>query len=469
MSRVVSMKSLKTSFSLVSNVAAQFRALGGRSVLITFQSQEVRDDLIKHPWMERWFEGVKPWSGEPASVERFVRLSCQGVPLNGWNATTFKQIGEIWGSFVSVEEATLKDLSFANGKVLITTKEVRKIESWIQLDVQGVQYDVRIVEDFSFSSPDDVEGCTPTMFEDLKPREKISVVESIGSSSGEKEDEDDDVEAPKRDPPRERERGSGSMGQDNIGVVAGLHGMDKDFAGVLDAKADEHLMPKAVVVQMASEGFESFVRDSVGLEVVEGLGRMSNGPEIQELGQEAEDSGRMVGHDNVGYTSVIRGNELGRESPGVVPDSLSPSQVLVVHLGDNQMEGDTDLIRDDLRGVEAIEREEGGLLVPRSPQVPQINLVVDLNNPACRKRRRRQRSNLLSLCEGELSGNSVNPAASQGEPIQRNALIFSEVQATMAIGGKLNIHFNSDDEIFLRKMIEIETQENALMPERARP
>ncbi|KAG5553592.1 hypothetical protein RHGRI_011472 [Rhododendron griersonianum] len=81
MHRVVPLMTLKVSFGLETDKVAQFRALGGRSVLITFQSQEVRDELIKGPWMKRWFEVVKPWSGEPVSHERFVWLGCQGLPL----------------------------------------------------------------------------------------------------------------------------------------------------------------------------------------------------------------------------------------------------------------------------------------------------------------------------------------------------------------------------------------------------
>ncbi|KAI8534949.1 hypothetical protein RHMOL_Rhmol10G0136600 [Rhododendron molle] len=77
MNRIASMRTLKVSFSLETDMVAQFRALGGRSILITFQSQEVRDKLIKGPWMKRWFSEVKPWRNEPASLERFVWLSCQ--------------------------------------------------------------------------------------------------------------------------------------------------------------------------------------------------------------------------------------------------------------------------------------------------------------------------------------------------------------------------------------------------------
>lgn len=46
---------------------------------------------------------------EPASHERFVWLACFGIPFNEWNATTFKQIGELWGFFIKMDEETLRD------------------------------------------------------------------------------------------------------------------------------------------------------------------------------------------------------------------------------------------------------------------------------------------------------------------------------------------------------------------------
>lgn len=106
MHNVVSMQSLKASFKVETGVEAHFRAMGGRSVLITFQSPEARDSLIKVLWMNRWFDFVLPWTNEATSLERFVWLNCQGMPLNAWSTNTFKQIGEIWGYYISMEEET---------------------------------------------------------------------------------------------------------------------------------------------------------------------------------------------------------------------------------------------------------------------------------------------------------------------------------------------------------------------------
>lgn len=156
MNRVVSLKFLKGSFNKAFGKDVQFQAMGGRHVLITFPNIEVRDVLIKDPWMAQWFTLVKPWQGEPASIERFVWLSCYGMPLNSWNAESFKNIGEIWGYFIRVDDETLKDFSFTKGKVLIATEEQSRIQRWIRLDVGGLRYDVLVKEESSCANPDEL-------------------------------------------------------------------------------------------------------------------------------------------------------------------------------------------------------------------------------------------------------------------------------------------------------------------------
>lgn len=157
LNRVVPLSTLQVSFSMNTNRVAHFRSMGGRAVLITFQNSEVRDEMINEPWMKLWFENVKPWTGEPACLERFVWLSCKGVPLSAWNISTFKRIAECWGSYILVDDQTLRDGSFAEGKVLIVTEELHRIDKWINIRVGALSYDVKIMELSSVNSPDEVE------------------------------------------------------------------------------------------------------------------------------------------------------------------------------------------------------------------------------------------------------------------------------------------------------------------------
>ncbi|KAI8569461.1 hypothetical protein RHMOL_Rhmol02G0281300 [Rhododendron molle] len=266
MRRVVPLLTLRASCELEMDKSAQFRALGGRSVLVTFQSQEARDVFIKDPWMERWFEVVKPWSGEPASHERFAWLGCQGIPLNAWDNTTFHRIGEIWGHFVSVHEETLRSLCFAQGKILIATEEKSKIEQWIQLVVQGVKYDVLVKEISSFVNPDEAEIPRPMILAAPRPTPKSQ--EKVGNGSGAKGavEEDDDVETISKGPANEK-GGVGEGAGVSVSDSAIAYGKEKTEARVGGPKqpaAGEHLMFDERGIQSHSEDFESLVEESVG-------------------------------------------------------------------------------------------------------------------------------------------------------------------------------------------------------------
>lgn len=206
MNKVVPLSMLKLSFSKEYTEEVQFRALGGIYVLITFQNSVERDALIKGPWMERWFDRVKPWQGESASLKRFVWLSCSGVPLNSWNAETFKRIREVWRHFILLDEETLKDLSFAKGKILIATVETSRIEEWIRMEVQGVWYDVLVNEESSFVYPEEVgKWVLPMQKADgvHTNMEKTLVEGGWNPVSEEKGVEDDDVESHFQSPTNE--------------------------------------------------------------------------------------------------------------------------------------------------------------------------------------------------------------------------------------------------------------------------
>lgn len=90
---------------------------------------------------------MKPWNGEAAGKERFVWLSCTGVPLNAWDTQTFKKIGEIWGIFMELDESSLKLLSIDKGLILIATSKPHKIVDKIQLEINYHKYVVDIIEE----------------------------------------------------------------------------------------------------------------------------------------------------------------------------------------------------------------------------------------------------------------------------------------------------------------------------------
>lgn len=101
-------------------------------------------------------------------------------------------------------------------------------------------------------------------------------------------------------------------------------------------------------------------------------------------------------------------------------------------------------------------------------QAPRINLMVDLRDADCRRRRRRQISNLLTLHEVEENSQEVAPNSTDSEvyPIQSDSPVKREVLATMAVGETLGIKFKPNSTTALRTMIEVEVREYSLGLER---
>lgn len=97
--------------------------------------------------------------------------------------------------------------------------------------------------------------------------------------------------------------------------------------------------------------------------------------------------------------------------------------------------------------------------------------MVDLNKAGCRRRRRRHLTNLVHLREvvdqnSELMGHLSSSSSSSGETLQSNSIMHREISASMAVGAELGILFRPNDDVILRTMIEIETQEYSHMLER---
>lgn len=116
----------------------QIRAMGGRSILLTFSDTIARDEILNDSLMNRWFLNVHPWMGDAASHERFAWLRCIGMPLEAWHLDSFKRIGELWGHFMAIDDATLSCSSFDIGRLLIATTADAKIDVWIQVELKCV-------------------------------------------------------------------------------------------------------------------------------------------------------------------------------------------------------------------------------------------------------------------------------------------------------------------------------------------
>ncbi|KAI8527296.1 hypothetical protein RHMOL_Rhmol12G0064100 [Rhododendron molle] len=179
--KLISIEELKAQMARMGVDNIMVRAMGGRSVILTCNNKEEMENLIKVNCLQRWFSEVKPWEGQATCIERFVWLCCYGFPLNGWSNNSFKAIGELWGTFICTDESTLRLTSFAMAKVLVATSVFDEIDEWINIQIEGKNYRVKVMED-----PCD----QPFKAEKQIPRD--SLVSSQQQEDGDSKDEEDD-------------------------------------------------------------------------------------------------------------------------------------------------------------------------------------------------------------------------------------------------------------------------------------
>lgn len=140
MRRLISTNDLKAALKKEKVENEEVKEIRGRFIIITFSNVEARDEVVRQKWLLEWFDEVKPWNGEQARDERFVWLACFGMPPSAWCVPTFEEIGSRWGQLIDVDEITLREESYAKGRILIATKQSMKIEENIQLILRGRRF-----------------------------------------------------------------------------------------------------------------------------------------------------------------------------------------------------------------------------------------------------------------------------------------------------------------------------------------
>ncbi|GFS40280.1 hypothetical protein Acr_00g0067550 [Actinidia rufa] len=127
------------------------RHMGGDMVVLTFKDLEERDSMFnkgKMAWLKEWFVESSEWENTKSNpCSRLVWLNCYGIPLHLWNLQTFSEIGKIWGEVIMLADDTMKNLSFAVGKVLISTTVMDSINKVVELENNGRISQIRVMEE----------------------------------------------------------------------------------------------------------------------------------------------------------------------------------------------------------------------------------------------------------------------------------------------------------------------------------
>ncbi|KAL7211551.1 hypothetical protein ACSBR2_014418 [Camellia fascicularis] len=98
-------------------------------------AQELKEELKIKGVGEVLF--ITKWNASlKLDQERWVWLSCYGIPLNLWSSSTLKKIGSMWGEVVSFEGDVSNPASFKS-EVKVATKSMELINKVITWSVKG--------------------------------------------------------------------------------------------------------------------------------------------------------------------------------------------------------------------------------------------------------------------------------------------------------------------------------------------
>ncbi|GLT47665.1 hypothetical protein SLA2020_213410 [Shorea laevis] len=142
-------RNLQEKFYMEGYFSCQFRAMGGKMVLLDCEDKEELKNLVElgATWLGQWFQEVRPWTPKMVSKERFVWMRCQGVPLNAWEYDFFAKMSCSWGKLICLDNNTSKKKRFDVARFLISTPIMNTISVMRQVKVNGILYNIKFTEE----------------------------------------------------------------------------------------------------------------------------------------------------------------------------------------------------------------------------------------------------------------------------------------------------------------------------------
>ena len=94
--------------------------MGGSMVLLSFKSKEEMLGMLEDGkvWLSEWFFWVKPWCPKLVSYDKFVWLKLENLPLHAWCYEFFRNLGNRLGTFISVDDSTMRKRRLDTARVL---------------------------------------------------------------------------------------------------------------------------------------------------------------------------------------------------------------------------------------------------------------------------------------------------------------------------------------------------------------
>ncbi|XP_058765384.1 uncharacterized protein LOC131638856 [Vicia villosa] len=122
-------------------------------------------------WWKSWFVGMSKWSEEVVDVSRAAWIRVFGIPCLGWNSAVFSSVGNRFGKFISVDEATASGRQFEVTRIQVCIDFNSTIPKSVDLQLDGKVFKlVLLVEhQFAFHS-----SCYPIPLDESVSSESIN-------------------------------------------------------------------------------------------------------------------------------------------------------------------------------------------------------------------------------------------------------------------------------------------------------
>ncbi|GJW41704.1 RNA-directed DNA polymerase, eukaryota [Tanacetum coccineum] len=117
--------------------------LGGLWVMLEFEKEESKLNLLSHTGANSWFQTLQEVAQDFVSEERIAWIDIEGVPLHAWSFETFFRIGKKWGEMLNIEDTPVA--SFGRKRVCILTKNPVSILESLKIHV-GLWYQERTIK-----------------------------------------------------------------------------------------------------------------------------------------------------------------------------------------------------------------------------------------------------------------------------------------------------------------------------------
>ncbi|KAK8684000.1 hypothetical protein V6N13_040038 [Hibiscus sabdariffa] len=122
--------------------------MDGRFFLLEVEDKRLYSSLKDSGWsyLKEVFYEVQPWTETFRVPKRVTWIELIGILLHCWNHNTFKNIAELWGEMLALGENAFYSFGVERMTILISTSQLEKINSVVQLEAGKEQFSFRISE-----------------------------------------------------------------------------------------------------------------------------------------------------------------------------------------------------------------------------------------------------------------------------------------------------------------------------------